>query len=869
VRLPWAGRRDADDHALDDEIRAHLAMAVADRIARGESPDAALAAARREFGNIGHVKEVTRESWGGMWFDRLIQDLRYAVRSLRRAPVYATVAVLTLALGIGVNTAMFTVVRGILLRPLPFRDPDALFAVSHVPDRARSFSGPSMTDREYLDYFRLTKAFQSTTSYNTYPATLLGAGEPLRVPTAGVTPSFFTTLGVRARLGRVFTDTGDQSDADAAVVIISAQLWREHFGADTTIIGRSVTVEGFRKTIVGVMPDGFEFPQHSQVWVPLTIRVGPRGFRLQPVIGRLATNATATQALGELQAFVENEERDQPIARVERATTAVIPLRDAMVGDARQSVLMFAGAVGVVLLIACANVSNLMLMRASTRRHELAIRAALGAGRVRLVRQLLTESLVVAFVGGAIGLAIAYGGVTLLVAVAPPGLLPRTSEIHIDGMVLAITALTCIVAGAIAGTAPAIGTARRDVREALSDAGRTTARTPLRAIFVIAESALALMLLIAAGLLIRSFTRLRSVDLGFSPDHLVTATLDFPVTQYQTAQLLHDVQRRVSAQIAAIPGVHSAAAVNWLPLTNTTVMGDFALQDGRQLPPDYTVLKPCVTPEYFTTMNIHIRSGRGFAASDGPTAERVAVISQSVAKRFWPSESPIGKRITMTDKPTPTDWMTIVGVVDDIVQGGQAEARPETIYQALAQVDQIFFINHLAFVARGDSDPSTVAAAMRAAIRTVDPQQPIESIMTMESRLSGTVAEPRFRSLLLVVFSSLSLVLAAIGIYGVLAYGVAERTREMGIRIALGAAPGAVVRLVLVSTAFLTIPGLLLGLGASLAATRILSTFLFQIQPTDPLTFAGASILLLVVALCAGYGPARRASRIDPLITMK
>jgi putative ABC transport system permease protein len=268
-------------------------------------------------------------------------------------------------------------------------------------------------------------------------------------------------------------------------------------------------------------------------------------------------------------------------------------------------------------------------------------------------------------------------------------------------------------------------------------------------------------------------------------------------------------------------------------------------------------------------MNIHIRSGRGFAASDGPTAERVAVISQSVANRFWPSESPIGKRITMTDKPTPTDWMTIVGVVDDIVQGGQAEARPETIYQALAQVDQIFFINHLAFVARGDSDPSTVAAAMRAAIRTVDPQQPIESIMTMESRLSGTVAEPRFRSLLLVVFSSLSLVLAAIGIYGVLAYGVAERTREMGIRIALGAAPGAVVRLVLVSTAFLTIPGLLLGLGASLAATRVLSTFLFQIQPTDPLTFAGASILLLVVALCAGYGPARRASRIDPLITMK
>ena len=869
MTFPRTGRRDADDHALDEEIRAHLAMAVADRIARGESPDAAIAAAKREFGNVGHVKEITRETWGGMWFERLKQDLRYALRSLRRAPVYATVAILTLAFGIGANTAMFTVVRGILLRPLSFHDPDALFVVSHVPDRAKSFAGPSMPDREYLDYRRQTKAFQSTTSYNAYPATLLGAGEPLRVSTAGVTPSFFATLGVRARLGRVFTDGGDQSDADAAVVIISAQLWREHFGADTTIVGRSVTVEGFPKTIIGVMPDGFEFPQHSQVWVPLTIRVGPRGFRLQPVIGRLATRATVSQAIGELQAFVANEERDQPVARVERATAAVIPLRDVMVGDARQSVLMFAGAVGLVLLIACANVSNLMLMRATTRRHELAIRAALGAARLRLVRQLLTESLVVAFVGGVIGLAIAYGGVTLLLAVAPPGLLPRAEDIHIDRVVLVITALTCIVAGAISGTAPAITTARRDVREALSDAGRTTARTPLRAMFVTAEAALALMLLIAAGLLMRSFTRLRSVDLGFTPDHIVTATLDFPVTHYQTAELLHDVQRRVSTQIAAIPGVRSVAAVNWLPLTTTTVMGGFALEDGRPLPPDYTVLKPCVTPEYFATMSIRVREGRGFLASDGPTAGHVAVISQSVAKRFWPSESPIGKHITMTDKPKPSDWMTIVGVVDDVVQGGLAEARGEAIYQALEQVDQIFFINHLNFVARENTDPSSVAAEMRAAVRAIDPQQPIESIMTMESRLSATVAEPRFRSLLLVVFSSLSLMLAAIGIYGVLAYGVAERTREMGIRIALGAAPGAVVRLVLASTALLTIPGLLLGLGASLAATRILSTFLFQIRPTDPFTFAAASVLLLVVALCAGYGPARRASRIDPLITMR
>ncbi|HEX8942066.1 MAG TPA: ABC transporter permease [Gemmatimonadaceae bacterium] len=867
MRLPLTGRRDAADRALDEEIRAHLAMAVADRIARGESPDAALATARREFGNVGHVKEITREAWGGVWLDRLDQDLRYALRSLRRAPIFATVAVLTLALGIGANTAMFTLVRGILLRPLPFRDPDALYLVSHVPDRAKSFAGPSMVDREYLDYRRLTKAFESTTSYNAYPATLIGAREPLRVSTAGVTPTFFRTLGVEPRLGRAFID-GDEA-SDAPVVILGAQLWRERFGADTAIIGRSVTVEGYRKTVIGVMPDGFEFPQHAQLWVPLAIQIGPRGFRLQPVIGRLAPRATWAQAVGELEAFVENEQRGQPIERMEHATPAVIPLREAMIGDVRMSLLMFAAAVGLVLLIACANVSNLMLMRSTTRRHELAIRAALGAGRWRLVRQLLTEGLVVALAGGAIGLAIARGGVALLLSVAPPDLLPRAGEIHIDLVVLLVTAFTCIAAGLISGAAPAITSARRDVRDALGDVGRTTARAPLRALFVTAEAALALMLLIAAGLVMRSFTRLRSVELGFSPDHLMTVTLDFPVTQYKTAELLHDVQRRLSAQIAAIPGVRSAAAVNWLPLTTTTVMGGFALEDGRSLPPDYTVLKPCVTPEYFSVMSIRVREGRGFLPSDGPTSGRVVVVSQSVARRFWPGESAIGKHITMSDKPTPSDWMTIVGVVDDVVQGGQAEPRSEAIYQALAQVDQVFWVNHLTFVAREDTDPSSVAAAMRVAVRAIDPQQPIESIMTMESRLSATVAEPRFRSLLLVVFSSLALVLAAIGIYGVLAYGVAERTREMGIRIALGAAPRSVVRLVLASTARLTIPGLALGIGASLVATRLLKVFLYQIQPTDPFTFGAATIVLLVVALCAGYGPARRASRIDPVITMK
>ena len=869
MRWPWEARRDAADRELDDEIRAHMAMAVADRVARGESLDDATTAVRREFGNVGLVKEVTRETWGSLWLERLTQDLRYALRSLRRAPVFATVAILTLALGIGANTAMFTVVRGIALRPLPFPEPDALYMIAHMPDRLGVMLGQSMIDREYLSYRRLTKTFASTTSYNTYPATLLGAGEPLRLQATSVTVTFFYTLGVRPRIGRGFA-SGDDLPGANAIVIIADNLWRDRFGADTAVVGRSISVEGYRKTIVGVMPAGFEFPKHTQVWTPMAIALDSHNAFFRPVVGRLAHQSTLPQALAELRTFVDNEERANPPRTGEHSSLAITPLREAIVGDVRSSLFVLAGVVGLVLLIACANVSNLMLMRAANRTHEMAIRAALGAGRSRLVRQLLTESLLVAFAGGVVGLAVAYGGVAMLLAAAPPDLLPRTTEISVDLVVLGVALVTCIAAGVISGTAPAVSAARRDVRDALTDAGRTTSRAPLRAIFVTAETALALILLIGAGLLIRSFERLRSVDLGFMPDNLITVTLDFPVTRYKTAELLHDVQRRISDRIAAIDGVRSSAAVNWLPLTKTTVFGDFSLEDGRPLPSGYTVLKPCITPTYLSTMGIRIRAGRGFLPSDDASATRVAIITQGVANRLWPGTSPLGKRITMADKPTPTDWITIVGVVDDVRQEGLVQPRADAIYQSLAQVDHPFFINHLNFIVRTDTKSSSrVATALRTAVRDVDPDQPIESIMTMTTRLGTIVAEPRFRSLLVTIFSALALVLAAIGIYGVLAYGVTERRRELGIRIALGATKSGVTRLILSNSAALAIPGLLIGLVTSFVVTRVLSSFLFHIQPTDPATFIGASLVLLAVALGAAYIPARRASRIDPLIAMK
>ena len=868
MRWPWESRRDDGDRELDEEIRGHIAMAVADRVARGESPEAALAAVRREFGNVGHVKEVTHETWGGLWLERLLQDVRYALRSLRRAPVFAAVAVLTLALGIGATTAMFTVVRGILLRPLPFQEHDRLFLASYAPERMTQFVGASMNEREYLEYRRFTKAFATTTTYNGYPATLLGAGEPARLQTSSATPSFFATLGVRAEHGRVFPE-GDDGCGHGAIVVIANRLWRERFGADPAVVGRSVSVDGETKTIVGVMPQGFEFPQHTEIWTPLTIQLNDHNSRFRSVLGRLAPGADMARATAELHAFAANQERADT-SNHEHVTTGIIPLRDAIIGDVRQSLVIFGAAVCLVLLIACANVSNLMLMRASARTHELGIRAALGASRSRLLRQLLTESVIVALIGGIIGLGVAYGGVAMLLAAAPPDLLPRAEAIHVDLVVLFVALITCVVAGVVAGTAPAIAASRRDVRDTLGDAGRTTTRMPLHAVFVTAETALALLLLISAGLLARSFERLRSVDLGFVPDNVITVTLDFPATRYKTPAALHDVQQRLSDRIAAIEGVQSSAVVNWVPLARSTIMGDFSLDDGRPLPTGYMVLKPCVTADYFTTMGIRIRAGRGFLPTDGATTERIAIVSGGVAQRFWPGASPLGHRLTMADKPKPSDWMTIVGVVDDVVQEGVAQPRAEAIYQLLPQVDNAFFINHLNFVARTDGAHSArVAEAMRVAVRSVDAEQPIESIMSMTARLGTVVAEPRFRTLLLSLFAGLALSLAAIGVYGVLAYGVSARTRELSIRIALGATPGAVVRLVLAGSAMLAIPGLLLGLGSSFVATRVLSSFLFQVRAVDPITFLGATLVLLLVALVAAYAPARRAGRIDPVITMK
>jgi predicted permease len=876
MKMPWQrkhDRLDARHAALDDEIRAHLAMAIADRMARGESPEDAAAAARREFGNVGHVKEVTRDMWGGLWLERLLQDVRYAVRSLKRAPGFAVVAVLTLALGIGANTAMFTVVNGVLIRPLPFRDPGTLFFVSHEPPRSPFVPRPGMADVEYDTYQHRTRAFTQTTTFSSRLFTVTGAGEPARIVASEVTTTFLSVLGASPAIGRSFTADDGEPGHDA--VLLGDRLWRERFGGAASVIGQPIVLDGKRHTIMGVMPPAFDFPYGAQLWIPTTFVLNPHNSWLRPVVGRLAPGTTPQQALAELKVIATTADTvTQGRFQANELVPEVLPIQTEIVGDVQRSLYIFAGAVAFVLLIACANVANLLLMRAATRQHEMAIRVALGADRGRLIRQLLTESTCVAFIAGMLGIGIAIAGVHALLALAPPGLLPRGDQIHIDGVVLAFTAALCLVTGIGFGLVPAFRVTRRELRASLGEGGRTLTgqRGILRNALVVSEVALALVLLIGAGLVVRSFLRLRAVDLGFRPDHVVSMTVDLPDVKYTTAASMRDMHAQAVARMASLPGVAASAAVNWRPLGHALIMGDFHLDDGRTLPRGAAwAAKPAVTPDYFRVMGIRLLEGRAFTERDDANAPGVVIMSASVAKRLWPDKSAIGERISMQDKPTAADWLTIVGVVDDVIEQGIREKPDAAVYQPMAQTTSSFFLSHVSYAVRtsGDSDPGATTAAMRGIVRTLDKDQPVEAVGTMESLIASTIAEPLFQARLLTLFSMLALVLASIGIYGVLAYSVTERTHEIGVRIALGARPGDVMRMIVWRTVALILPGLLIGVIASLGLTRVLASLLFQVKATDPATFVGVGGSLAVVAVVAALIPARRASRVDPLIALR
>ena len=858
--------RPSDDE-IQEEIAAHLRMAIADKMARGASREEAERAARAEFGNVTHVAEVTRDVRGRLWLERLGQDLRYGWRALRRTPAFTTVAVATLALAIGANSAVFTVVNGVLLQPLPFRDPGRLYAVSYLPTDLPFELPPGVDDRLYLEYRQHVSRFDRITGYQRQDLTLSGVRDATRLPGARASATFFEVLGVQPALGRAFSADEDQAGTDR-VVILSDRLWRARFNGDRAILGKAITLDGITRTVVGVMPRGFTFPAASQVWTPLALRLDPGNSFLFPVIGRLRADATPEQAKSELEAIALAMPPD-PRAGGIKPVARIIPLKDTLIGKVRTSLLVLVGAVAFVLLIACANVANLLLIRAATRRHEMAVRIALGASRARIARQLLTESLLIALIGAAAGIFVAFAGVRALLALAPAGRIPRIDEVHLNGWVLGFTLVVAVITGILFGVVPARSGARREPQEALGQGTRLVGGSHhgLRSVLVTAEITLALMLLSGAGLMIKSFLMIRSLDTGYDASRVVTMSVNLPEIAYPDAARLRAFHTALLEQLTRIRGASAVGAVAFRPMSDVGIMGDFMVDGPTPLPHGYTVDKPTVSPGYFAALGIRLLAGRDFTPDDRAGAPGVVVVSQTVARRLWPNQRAVGKRISMQDQPGPNDWLTVIGVVNDVVQDAQL-SRHSTIYLPYLQTSSAGFINQMTFVVRPQPAAGNLAPAMRGALRDVDPAVPAQALQTMDQSMMDTIAEPVFQMRLLATFACLALFLAALGTYGVLAYDVTERTREIGLRMALGATPGTVLRMVLGRTATLAFTGAALGVAGSLMLTRVLTRWLFEVKPTDPATLTAVTVVLLVAAFLAGLLPAQRAAGDRGLTTL-
>lgn len=862
-RLMNLFRRDELNSTLDEELQFHVESRMRDNIRAGMEERDARADAMRRFGSRVLAKEQARDSNLVVFAEQALQDVRYALRSLSKSPGFAGLSIFVMALGIGANTSVFTVVNGALLRPLPFKEPDRLFLISHTVQKGPYASAWGMSDGSYLDFVKHDRLFESVATYDNSTQSLTGVGDPARIGTANVTVDFFRTLGVSPVAGRAFVS------GDKGVALLGDRIWRMRFQADPGVLGKTIVLDGVSYTVIGVMPSGFAFPAESEVWTPLEVRLQPGNSCMRVMFGRLKPGITEQPAQAALESFVSA----LPEGAWKRSELAarVAPLKELLVSEVRKPLLIFAGAVGFVLLIACANVANLLLIRAASRRQEITVRAALGAGRWRLMRQLLTESCLIATAGGLAGLLLARLAVPGLLALAPTGKIPRADEIAIDGWALAFTFGVSLLTGVAFGVMPAFRATRRQLRDSLNEAGRTlTGRSEkLRSALVVAEIALALVLLTGAGLMIRSFLLMRSVDPGFRAANVLTMTVELPEASYPTVERIQAFHGRMLARLAQLPGALSVGAVNWMPMGPHLVRGDFKVEGGRRLPPRYAVSKPVVGADYFRTMGIRLLRGRTFSDTDHSEAPGVAIISESVARLLWPNEEALGRRISVENKPGPGDWLQIVGVVDDVRQQGVRQDPMPAIYQDFRQVKGKFFLSVMTFAVRTTTDPGALASGMSQILRDSDRNLPALSIQTMEEAVADSTAEPRFQTRLLAAFSFLALLLAAVGIYGVLACSVAERTHEIGIRMALGASRGDVVGMVLRSTLGLAALGVVLGIGGALLVTRVLEKLLFGVKPTDPLTFVSVAVLFIGVALFAGLLPARRAAQVYPLVALR
>jgi putative ABC transport system permease protein len=721
-----------------------------------------------------------------------------------------------------------------------------------------------MVDRSYLEFRQHNHSFESLATFGAKKVTLTGSGDPVVLTASTVGPDFLRVLRVYPAIGRAFLPEGQ---ADTNIVLLSDQLWHSRFNGDTRIAGKAITLDGVSYSVAGVMPATFTF-ENADLWTRKETRLDPHNSFFLPVIGRLKPGVSPQQAQTELQAFDAKQPLDGD--NWTGLDAGILPLKELFVADVRKLLLIFAGAVAFVFLIACANFANLLLMRGASRRQEIAVRAALGASRWRLVRQLMAESTLLSLLGAALGVLFSVAGVQALLALLPPEKIPRAGEVHLDGWVLAFTLGLSLVTGLVFGLAPALHTTRRELRDGVSEGGLsiTGRHERLRGALVIAEVALALVLLTGAGLLVKSFVRMRSVNPGFRSANILAATIDLPKSRYQTATQMRLLDERVLSSLSLLPGAKSVAAVSYLPF-GWGVRGRFQLEDGRRLADSYRVDKPVVSADYFRTMGIRLLSGREFNERDNSTAPGVVILSESVARRLWPAGDALGKRISMEDHPKPGDWLTIVGIVSDVKQQSLTDKPGAAIYEPYQQVNLPGFLDHMSFVVQTTGHPTSMASAIRTIIHRMDQDLPTQSITTMESMIADSMTEPRSQTRLLGIFSMMALLLAAVGIYGVLASSVAERAHEIGIRMAVGAEQKDVVWMVLRRTLRLAGIGVLIGTFGALAVTRVLAKFLFEVTPADPFTFLIVMGILIFVALFAAWIPAQRAARVHPIVTLR
>lgn len=857
-------RRSDFETEMDEEFRAHIELRTEDLIRSGMAPAEAARRARLEFGAQERYKEESRESRGLRPFDELRGDLRYAARSLRNSPGFTLAVVLTLALGIGASSAMFTVVDVVLLRPFGFADPEQLVVLSERTPEG-DLRNP-VSSANFSDWRKQNRSFEGLAAWADRERIFTGAGEPEELPTRLTTGNYFAVLGAPPLLGRTYTE-GDEAEN---VVVLSHRFWQRRFGGDRSILGRTITLNDEPATVIGVMPPDLpSIGERPDLWAPMELNPEGRG-RFLSIIGRLKSGATLQQAQTEMATIGQRLAEAYPEHNKDWSVN-VLSLREAVSGDVRPALLVLLGAVGFLLLIACANVANLLLSRAAARRKEVAVRRALGATRGRLIRQLLTESLVLAVLAGTLGLLIAVAGTRLLVRRLPAELvLPRLDEIGVDMRIVAFTAGVSLLTGLLFGLAPALFGSAAGPSETLRDAARgTTAgseRGRARSALVVTEVALALMLLVGAGLLARSFQKLVSVDTGLQAEQVLTMRVAARPARYQEPATLLSFTSELQERMAALPGARAVGISSpWLPLTGAKSATGFQRDDR---PPPPVGEKPAadiriIGGDYHRAMGIPLLHGRTFDARDTETSPDAVIINEALARRHFPGENPVGKRITLEWGDTLR--AEVVGVVGSIRELGPTEEPAPAIYIPFRKrPDDVFHV-----ILRTTGDPQALADDVRAVVRSLDPNLPISEIRTMEQVAGTAVARPRLNLLLLGGFAALALLLAAIGLYGVIAYSVTQRRAEIGVRVALGASRPDVLRLVVGQGVRLTLAGLLVGLAGALVLTRLMSSLLFGVEPTDPLTLAAVAALLTAVALLASWIPAHRAAGTNPAIALR